>query len=263
LKFNSADAKLYYDEDYNESKKGALSGKAILSDTKDVSFGQDPNIGTVFLEVKNEYQPTAAAACTDGTKTPVKKEVCMQTAIRPKLAKSLCTDKPTVYKNISPAVEGTLVEVRKEDGKIFAVVEADLIAMHTAEGFLNAGKEKILVEVLPSLPAQEYVGRRVMFNGDVAADKNRRVMVMNIMYAGGMVTGEEKIKEARQRIIDGKEDWYNRQTANLKDCFVMAGEKNVPLNDWKKLWDWMIYYYGDYFSSLENKGSVKVTYPMR
>ncbi|MFA5362515.1 MAG: prepilin-type N-terminal cleavage/methylation domain-containing protein [Candidatus Omnitrophota bacterium] len=263
LKFNAAEAKLYYDEDYNEGKKSALSGKAILSDTKDVSFSQDTNVGTVLLEVKNEYEPTAAAACVTDGKTSVKKEVCMQTAIRPKLAKSLCTEKPTVFQNCSPAIEGVLVEVKRENGKVFAVMEAHSIAMHTPEGFLNVNKETISVEVLPSLPVQDYVGQRVMFNGDVAARKDSRIMVMNLMYAGGMVTGEQNINDARQRILDGKEDWYNRQTANLKDCFVMAGEKGVPLNDWKKLWDWMVYYYDEYFSSLEKKGSVKVTYPIR
>jgi hypothetical protein len=259
LKFNPADAKLYYDEDYTESKQDSLSGKAILSDTKDVSFSQDPNVGTVLLEVKSEYEPTALVSGGCSTK----KEVCMQTAIRPTLAKSLCTDIPSVFQNCSPAVEGTLVEVTRENEKIFAVVETDLIAMHTPDGFMNAGKEKILVEVPRILPVSDYVGKRVMFNGDVAADKGRRIMVMNILYSGGMVTGDENIIAARQRIIDGEEEWYNYQSGNLRDCFAMAKEKGVPLNDWKKVWDWMVYYYGDYFASLEKKGSVKVSYPLR
>jgi len=83
------------------------------------------------------------------------------------------------------------------------------------------------------------------------------------MYGGGLISDAAKIAQMHANIQAGKESWYEEQTANLQACFAMAKEKGVDIKDWKKVWDWMMYYYGEYIPSFEQKGTVKVKVPLQ
>jgi len=258
LKFNPADHKLYFDENYGSmDNNDSFSGSVILKDAEGVNFDIDPDTNRVLLELAASYIiPNAGGA-------PVKKIAALRTGIRPPLVKTLGAEKGEIFMNVSPAIEGLLVSTKKENDGVYALVEADALAMHTPEGFIKLNKEPFYVKIIPTVPIENYIGKQVMFNGDILPRKDGHYIMMNLLYGGGLIEGEDKINAARTRILEGKEAWYNNQTENLKNCFAKAKKQGKNISDWKQAWAWMIYYYTEYVPSLEKKGTVKVTYPLK
>jgi type II secretory pathway pseudopilin PulG len=252
LKFNPADGRIYYDAKYDDSKANTFSGEPLLAHVSATNFSQEPASGRVFLEVETRYDPQRG-------KVGAQKVTGMRTAVRSFLVKGLGVGPKSARLQCSPAIEGVIVTSKKEGDSLFAVVEADSVAIHTPAGFTKTiGKEMVYVQVPLSMPIQDYFGKRVMFNGDVLPRKDGRYMAMNLLYGGGLISDAPKIATMHKNIQDGLEPWYNEQTENLRGCFAMAKEKGVDFNDWKKVWDWMIYYYGEYIVNLEQKGTVKI-----
>jgi len=245
LKFNSQEGALYYDDEYNPAEeKASWSGEVILKDVERVSFSTDEQ-GRVLIEIAKSYPLRGG-----------KRTLTMRTAVRPYLVRSLKAGKSEYWVDISPVVEGKLIQLLRKGEHLYAVVEADLIAIHNKRKWQDAQGE--IFYVLLPLSMKEilspYLGKRVVFNGDILPEEKGWYMRMNPSYGGGVILGEENIRKFHKRVEEGKEVWYQQATRYLQGCFKAASKKGVDLNNWKELWSWMRYYYHSYLASLKAKG---------
>ncbi len=246
LNFDSAAGKLYYDNEYDpDSQQASETQMTILAGVAQVGFSVD-DMGRVIVELEKKY-----TSGDDNEQT-----LAMRTAIRPYLVRSQNKGKKDYWIDVSPALEGIVERIEEKNGQLYAVVQDGSIAMHSTNRFDPIGEETFYVLIPEGLEqrVEEHIGTTVMFNGDILPHKEGWYMTINPFYGGGVIFSEEDRAQARARIEEGREEWYQNASRYLDGCFAMAREQNIDVNDWKALWTWMRFYYHEYLASFRDKG---------
>ncbi|MEA1898043.1 MAG: hypothetical protein U9N53_10335, partial [Bacteroidota bacterium] len=175
----------------------------------------------------------------EGVEDPEELEAAKNIALEDIDDEGLNSDWVKIY--ASPVVEGTLKEIVEIDGMMYAVVDAEQIAIHNGEGFYDCEGETFYIQINTDLASEleGETGQVIAFNGDVTLDVNGYLaMSINADYDGGVILGEEAIAKQHEEIEAGECEWYNKASAQLEaDVYGPAQEQGINFtSDWKVGW---------------------------
>jgi prepilin-type N-terminal cleavage/methylation domain-containing protein len=160
----------------------------------------------------------------------------IETSAVPRLASAM-TEK---MEGTSPLITGILLEVKKVNGRDYAVVAGDKLGIHTPGGLQSVQGKKFYVDVPlnAAYDLQQNIGKMVALMGDICADdvEGFMTMKMNKFYGGGVILSEKDIQAAVSRIEAGQEAWYAQQSGELAPRFERAQIAGININHWEALW---------------------------
>lgn len=232
-------------------KEGAPQKQYLASNVRSVDFSHD-------FQMQREW--TVGNPVPDGISAPVyyynsvgparvaidvefenpadkTKTVHMRTAVVPRLASA--TQERVAW--LSPALVGKLEELKEIGNKLYARVQTEYVALHTPSRIQKIEPTMIMVAVPLNMrpQLQQQIGKQVLFMGDVLAGTitGYYAMQMNKSYGGGFIFGLDQIEAAKQRILDGHEEWYEIEVKRLAPGFEEAVKNGTDLADWKAVWE--------------------------